>query len=345
MTGKRSSLIKYPKDGVIHSKVMQRICVIIGDGLLASRGGINLATTIAGISLFCRIYQALDFSGFTQNLKFRPYSKLSGLAIVQHVPELQNQLKQRTGLGAKFRPYCVIGQELSELLNHLTSHAERIKDKLGLPCSKLYGLEIKASTVLDSMNRRKFDLRITPFFFSFSLRELYIKRCDGLGSVHWIGILILLQSLNIWECPKLMSLPQGIRNLTSLYELGIDNCPKLMSLPQRSHNLTPLKKCKRQTGEDWPIIAHVPYMYVDGLIHQEETIFQIRTPIFLFLTVATYMISSHKWRRKDNIYIFERKILGASFLVLPTNCFNIGQLFFWIYTMCCIMYDSSYTYV
>nr|POF19693.1 hypothetical protein CFP56_30589 [Quercus suber] len=54
MTGKRSSLIKYPKDGVIHSKVMQRICVIIGDGLLASRGGINLATTIAGISLFCR---------------------------------------------------------------------------------------------------------------------------------------------------------------------------------------------------------------------------------------------------------------------------------------------------
>ena len=36
--------------------------------------------------------------------------------------------------------------------------------------------------------------------------------------------------------------PQGIRNLTSLYELGIDNCPNLMSLPQGSHNLTPLKK-------------------------------------------------------------------------------------------------------
>ena len=38
-----------------------------------------------------------------------------------------------------------------------------------------------------------------------------------------------------------MSLPQGIRNLTSLYELEIDNCPKLMSLPQGSRNLTPLK--------------------------------------------------------------------------------------------------------
>ena len=48
--------------------------------------------------------------------------------------------------------------------------------------------------------------------------ELYIKRCDGLGSLHWIGILTSLQSLNIWECPKLISLPQGIHNLTSLYE-------------------------------------------------------------------------------------------------------------------------------
>ncbi|KAK4592295.1 hypothetical protein RGQ29_016717 [Quercus rubra] len=32
---------------------------------------------------------SLTISGFTQNLKFRPYSKLPGLAIVQHVPELQ----------------------------------------------------------------------------------------------------------------------------------------------------------------------------------------------------------------------------------------------------------------
>ena len=60
-----------------------------------------------------------------------------------------------------------------------------------------------------------------------------------------------------------MSLPQGIHNLTSLQELGIDNCPNLMSLPRGSRNLTfkkleildcPLlrQRCERQTGEDWP---------------------------------------------------------------------------------------------
>ena len=72
------------------------------------------------------------------------------------------------------------------------------------------------------------------------LRELYIKRYDGLGSLPWIGILTSLLSLNICECPKLTSLPQGIHNLTSLQELGIDNCPLLR------------QRCERQTGEDWP---------------------------------------------------------------------------------------------
>ncbi|KAK7848301.1 putative disease resistance protein rga1 [Quercus suber] len=71
-----------------------------------------------------------------------------------------------------------------------------------------------------------------------SLRELYIKRYDGLGSLPWIGILTSVLSLNIWECPKLTSLPQGIHNLTSLKELGIDNCPNLTSLPRGSRNLT-----------------------------------------------------------------------------------------------------------
>ena len=83
---------------------------------------------------------------------------------------------------------------------------------------------------------------------------------DELVSLPWIGILTSLQTLQIWSCPNLISLPQEIRNLTSLKELRIWRCPLLR------------QRCKRQIGEDWPIIAHVPIVYVDGQNQQEETI-------------------------------------------------------------------------
>ena len=93
-----------------------------------------------------------------------------------------------------------------------------------------------------------------------SLRELSIRWCDELVSLPWIGILTSLQTLEIWSCHNLMSLPQEIRNLTSLKELSIWDCLLLG------------ERCKRQLGEDWPIIAHVPIVYVDHRNQQEVTI-------------------------------------------------------------------------
>ncbi|KAL4600463.1 hypothetical protein ACB092_11G200300 [Castanea dentata] len=93
-----------------------------------------------------------------------------------------------------------------------------------------------------------------------SLRELSIYSCDGLSSLHWIGILTSLQALEIESCPNLTSLPQEIRNLTSLKGLRIEDCPLLG------------QRCKRQIGEDWPIIAHVPRVLVDRQNQQRETI-------------------------------------------------------------------------
>ena len=132
-----------------------------------------------------------------------------------------------------------------------------------------------------------------------SLNKLYIQSCDGLVSLPWIGILTSLQTLKIMRCPNLTSLPQEIHNLTSLKELYISGSPNLMSIPQENRNLTFLKelyiygcpnlttlpqeirnlplieltisgcpllgqRCKRQIGEDWPFIAHVPFVFVDG---------------------------------------------------------------------------------
>ena len=85
-----------------------------------------------------------------------------------------------------------------------------------------------------------------------SLQKLQIWQCDSLIAMpEWICKLISLQSLEIWYCPNLESLPEGIGALTSLQTLRIVGCPIL------------LKRCKKQIGEDWHKISHIPNLKGD----------------------------------------------------------------------------------
>ncbi|XP_058107279.1 putative disease resistance protein RGA3 [Magnolia sinica] len=61
----------------------------------------------------------------------------------------------------------------------------------------------------------------------------------------WLGQLKALQTLEIYRCPMLGSLPEELQHLTMLRELKITCCPLLVD------------RC-RDGGEDWDNIAHIP---------------------------------------------------------------------------------------
>ena len=79
-----------------------------------------------------------------------------------------------------------------------------------------------------------------------SLRSLFIYDCNPTSLPDWLGDMTSLQKLFIWNCKELRSLPSSIQRLTNLSRLNIRGCPHLE------------KRCKRETGEDWQYINHIP---------------------------------------------------------------------------------------
>jgi hypothetical protein len=79
-----------------------------------------------------------------------------------------------------------------------------------------------------------------------TLENLKIEYCENLTAVpDWIHNCKSLKVLEISRCSNLTSLPKGMGRLASLQRLKFDYLPIL------------LRRCKRDTGEDWAI-AHIP---------------------------------------------------------------------------------------
>ncbi|TXG56161.1 hypothetical protein EZV62_017474 [Acer yangbiense] len=87
-----------------------------------------------------------------------------------------------------------------------------------------------------------------------TLQWLAIKNCSNLEGLPTEPLQIIksLEVLEIWNCPKFSSLPEGMHRLTAMTELKVRGCPDLS------------KRCKRGTGEDWKKISHIPKIVLDG---------------------------------------------------------------------------------
>ncbi|KAK9921871.1 hypothetical protein M0R45_030366 [Rubus argutus] len=92
-----------------------------------------------------------------------------------------------------------------------------------------------------------------------ALRILIIVGCEQLDleNQHYQGIALRLEKFVIIGLPRITELPQwlqgaantpykGMDRLTALRDLNIENCTELE------------RRCERNTGEDWPKIAHIP---------------------------------------------------------------------------------------
>ncbi|KAM5554555.1 hypothetical protein ABKV19_022779 [Rosa sericea] len=110
--------------------------------------------------------------------------------------------------------------------------------------------------------------------FPTTLTYLHIFRlnCETIDGAKWFGHLNSLQTLIICDCPALRCLPDsGLPS--SLQRLYIVLCPALQCLPNSGlpSSLSDLdidqcpllkERCERETGEDWPKIAHIKSIYI-----------------------------------------------------------------------------------
>ncbi|KAL2921065.1 Disease resistance protein RGA2 [Bienertia sinuspersici] len=80
-----------------------------------------------------------------------------------------------------------------------------------------------------------------------TLRHLQMLKCLP----NWMQFLTALQTLDIIDVRQLEALPEWMPKLTSLRELRLDSCSKSLK-----------KRCQPSNGEDWPLIQHIPSIYL-----------------------------------------------------------------------------------
>ncbi|XP_010904853.1 putative disease resistance protein RGA3 isoform X2 [Elaeis guineensis] len=125
------------------------------------------------------------------------------------------------------------------------------------PCIKqLTALEILLISGCESLNLARVGGQDDQNSSQFSLRKLVISFVTEMVELpQWLlgKSADTLEYLRVEFCPGLTELPEYLKNFKSLEQLWILGCPLLD------------ERCKLETGEDWPKIAHIPNVNIDSV--------------------------------------------------------------------------------
>ncbi|XP_022631659.1 putative disease resistance protein RGA4 [Vigna radiata var. radiata] len=161
---------------------------------------------------------------------------------VEYFPE--HVLEGLTSLRILTIENCKKLKSLSEGVRHLAClHGLRISkcpELVALP-SNMSQLSALREVSIESCSTLPDGLQRVP-----SLRVLHIEECTCTSLPDWLGDITTLETLGLFYCEELRSLPSSIQRLTNLSHLIIEYSPYLK------------KRCNKETGEDWQYISHIP---------------------------------------------------------------------------------------
>ncbi|XP_078158380.1 uncharacterized protein LOC144554038 [Carex rostrata] len=104
---------------------------------------------------------------------------------------------------------------------------------------------------------------------SLSIQELDIQCCSKLHYLpEWLGNMVALKWLKIWECESFNTLPLSMGDLARLESLLIIGCPNLAYLPE---GMEGLKALKQLSMRECPKIRALP----EGLLQQVKNLNQL----------------------------------------------------------------------
>ncbi|KAF7130277.1 hypothetical protein RHSIM_Rhsim10G0075900 [Rhododendron simsii] len=223
----------------------------IGDNEMLLKSVDNL-TSLSSLKLYNFQLEFLP-AGLFQN-----HEALESLTLqcMRNIETLQNQMSGLSSLKRLGLHFCdklgnLQGLETLNSLNSLfISGCNSLTDLKGLEgLTSLRSLIIKGCPEIQSFPEGMRHLN--------SLQHMDICDCEGLITLpNWLGSLQSLSRLSIWGCRNLRSMPDELRGQKNLREMNISSCPDLE------------RRCKKESGEDWLKIAHIPIIKINGELVQ-----------------------------------------------------------------------------